>query len=67
MRTLVRCCLFSQFLCIAFSVNKQLDDKERVAAALENPRLRGVVDKCLAFCDAPERTLPKENTSNEDG
>ena len=29
-------------------VNKQLNDKERVAAALENDNLRGVVDKCLA-------------------
>lgn len=30
------------------AVNKQLNDKERVAAALENDNLRGVVDKCLA-------------------
>ena len=30
------------------AVNKQLNDKERVAAALENGNLRGVVDKCLA-------------------
>ena len=29
------------------AVNKQLNDKERVAAALENGNLRGVVDKCL--------------------
>lgn len=29
------------------SVNKQLADKERVAAALENPNLRHMVDKCL--------------------
>eukprot|EP00474_Spongospora_subterranea_P000353 CRZ00811.1 hypothetical protein [Spongospora subterranea] len=29
------------------SINKQLNDKERVAAALENPHLRNVVDKCL--------------------
>lgn len=29
------------------SVNKQLADKERVAAALENPNLRNMVDKCL--------------------
>eukprot|EP00298_Acanthocystis_sp_HF-20_P003532 c13875_g1_i3.p1 GENE.c13875_g1_i3~~c13875_g1_i3.p1 ORF type:complete len:165 (+),score=44.81 c13875_g1_i3:31-525(+) len=30
------------------AVNKQLNDKERVAAALENPNLLGVVNKCLA-------------------
>ncbi|VAI22500.1 unnamed protein product [Triticum turgidum subsp. durum] len=29
------------------SVNKQLNDKERVAAALENPNLRQLVDDCL--------------------
>lgn len=29
------------------SVNKQLNDKERVAAALENPNLRQFVDECL--------------------
>lgn len=30
------------------SVNKQLNDKERIAAALENPNLRQLVDECLA-------------------
>jgi hypothetical protein len=29
------------------AVNKQLNDKERVAAALENAHLLGVVNKCL--------------------
>ena len=29
------------------AVNRQLDDKERVAAALENDHLRRVVDKCI--------------------
>lgn len=29
-------------------VNKQLNDKERVAAALENERLLGVVNRCIA-------------------
>ncbi|CAN1814127.1 Protein AE7-like 1 [Linum perenne] len=29
------------------AVNKQLNDKERVAAALENPNLRQLVDECL--------------------
>ncbi|RXI07343.1 hypothetical protein DVH24_026479 [Malus domestica] len=31
------------------SVNKQLNDKERVAAALENPNLRQLVDECLGL------------------
>ncbi|CAA0838811.1 MIP18 family protein [Striga hermonthica] len=30
------------------AVNKQLHDKERVAAALENPNLVNMVDECLA-------------------
>ncbi|XP_019176144.1 PREDICTED: protein AE7-like isoform X2 [Ipomoea nil] len=30
------------------AVNKQLNDKERVAAALENPNLVDIVDECLA-------------------
>ena len=30
------------------AVNKQLNDKERVAAALENPSLLAMVDRCLA-------------------
>ncbi|KAK1306098.1 MIP18 family protein [Acorus calamus] len=30
------------------AVNKQLNDKERVAAALENPNLVEMVDECLA-------------------
>ncbi|KAG2376454.1 Protein AE7-like protein [Vigna angularis] len=30
------------------AVNKQLNDKERVAAALENPNLLDMVDECLA-------------------
>ncbi|CAM8980342.1 unnamed protein product [Rhodiola kirilowii] len=29
------------------AVNKQLNDKERVAAALENPRLMDVLEECL--------------------
>lgn len=31
-----------------FAVNKQLNDKERVAAALENPNIANLVDECLA-------------------
>jgi len=30
-----------------FTVNKQINDKERVAAAMENPSLRDVVEKCI--------------------
>ncbi|CAN4076315.1 unnamed protein product [Withania somnifera] len=30
------------------AVNKQLNDKERVSAALENPNLVDMVDECLA-------------------
>lgn len=29
------------------AVNKQLNDKERVAAALENPNLIQMVNKCI--------------------
>jgi hypothetical protein len=31
----------------AAAVNKQLNDKERVAAAFENPHLVELVEKCL--------------------
>eukprot|EP00602_Paraphysomonas_sp_CaronLab_P006992 CAMPEP_0185026726 /NCGR_PEP_ID=MMETSP1103-20130426/11045_1 /TAXON_ID=36769 /ORGANISM="Paraphysomonas bandaiensis, Strain Caron Lab Isolate" /LENGTH=162 /DNA_ID=CAMNT_0027560397 /DNA_START=65 /DNA_END=553 /DNA_ORIENTATION=- len=33
------------------AVNKQLNDKERVAAALENSHLLGVVNKCIVDTD----------------
>jgi hypothetical protein len=32
-------------------VNKQLNDKERVAAALENPALMSTLEQCLATAD----------------
>ena len=32
-------------------VNKQLNDKERVAAALENSHLLEIVNQCLAPCN----------------
>lgn len=32
---------------IYFPVNKQINDKERVAAALENPNLLRAVEECL--------------------
>jgi hypothetical protein len=33
---------------ISITVNKQLNDKERVAAALENPVLLDTVEQCLS-------------------
>ncbi|KAF9553814.1 FAM96B protein [Agrocybe pediades] len=38
------------------AVNKQLNDKERVAAALENPVLLDTVEKCLSNVDGHEPT-----------
>ena len=35
-------------LVLRYAVNKQLNDKERVAAALENPALVEVLEQCLA-------------------
>lgn len=31
-----------------FPVNKQINDKERIAAAMENPNLRNLVENCIA-------------------
>lgn len=36
-----------------FAINKQLNDKERVAAAMENPHLISVVDECLSGVRRP--------------
>ena len=30
-----------------FAVNKQINDKERIAAAMENPNLKEIVENCL--------------------
>lgn len=30
-----------------FSVNKQINDKERIAAAMENPNLKELVENCI--------------------
>ena len=30
-------------------VNRQINDKERIAAAMENPRLRELVTQCVEF------------------
>lgn len=32
---------------VSVSVNKQINDKERIAAAMENPNLRDLVEKCI--------------------
>ena len=42
------------------AVNKQLDDKERVAAALENGHLLEVVNKCVARTDRVDDVLAAE-------
>lgn len=42
------------------AVNKQLNDKERVAAALENPILVDTLETCLA--NAGRRGQPAEST-----
>ena len=36
------------FSLLVYAVNKQPNDKERVAAALENPNLVDMVNECLA-------------------
>lgn len=39
--------VFIHFYLILFTVNKQINDKERVAAAMENPDLRDLVEGCI--------------------
>lgn len=39
------------FFLIIVSVNKQVNDKERVAAAMENPNLLKIVETCIQECD----------------
>jgi len=29
-------------------INKQINDKERIAAAMENPNLKKIVDECIS-------------------
>ncbi|RZC79508.1 hypothetical protein C5167_003722 [Papaver somniferum] len=45
--TLLTCKTYAQST-FSLQVNKQLNDKERVAAALENPGLGQMIDQCLA-------------------
>lgn len=35
------------FFLFGFTVNKQINDKERIAAAMENPNLKELVEKCI--------------------
>lgn len=39
------------FIIFVPPVNKQINDKERVAAAMENPNLREIVEQCVAEPD----------------
>lgn len=38
---------YSSELWTFFSVNKQINDKERIAAAMENPNLKKIVEECI--------------------
>ena len=40
-------CVFEGTHSIEGDVNKQINDKERVAAAMENPSLREMVEECI--------------------
>ncbi len=37
--------------CLVLTVNKQINDKERVAAAMENPNLQEIVEQCVTEPD----------------
>lgn len=46
------CCALFIYLSLSIHlfispVNKQINDKERVAAAMENPNLREIVEQCV--------------------
>ena len=45
-----RCSKTVVFFCFC-AVNKQINDKERVAAAMENPNLREIVEQCVSEPD----------------
>eukprot|EP00033_Pygsuia_biforma_P002400 GCRY01002658.1.p1 GENE.GCRY01002658.1~~GCRY01002658.1.p1 ORF type:complete len:198 (+),score=27.71 GCRY01002658.1:140-733(+) len=46
------------------ALNKQLNDKERCIAALENPALRKVVNRCLEDCDTLYTTTLADPTDS---
>lgn len=39
--------LIKTLFTLLFSVNKQINDKERIAAAMENPNLKEMVENCI--------------------
>lgn len=43
---------FFIFFIFLFAVNKQINDKERIAAAMENPNLREIVENCIMESDS---------------
>jgi hypothetical protein len=47
------------------SINKQLADKERVAAAIENAHLLDVVERCIEGSDPPLRVVPERAMARE--
>jgi len=46
------------------AVNKQLGDKERVAAALENAHLLDVVNRCVRHTEKLEPPPPQSTTTS---
>ena len=46
---MVKACVYHVY---NITVNKQINDKERVAAAMENPSLRKLVEECIAERDS---------------
>lgn len=43
--------VLNDWMMVVSTVNKQINDKERVAAAMENPNLREIVEQCVAEPD----------------
>lgn len=43
--------VMNSFPRFCLAVNKQINDKERVAAAMENPNLREIVEQCVIESD----------------
>lgn len=43
--------VLNDIMMVVSTVNKQINDKERVAAAMENPNLREIVEQCVAEPD----------------
>lgn len=43
----IYCLIFSPLRRTQCAVNKQINDKERIAAAMENPNLKNLVEQCI--------------------